>query len=471
MSRRQDLVIIGAGPAGLVAASVAGQLGLRVTLAEKSDRLGGDCLHTGCVPSKTLLHLAQTVHTARCGVRDGLFASMPDVDFGAAVDRVRAVIEQIQQHDDPERFRGYGCDVRFGHARFVGPHALAIGDEVIRARRFLIATGSKPAIPPIPGLEEAGFDTSDTIFSRRELPRRLAVLGGGPIGVELGQAFARLGARVTLVEQAARLLPAHDASSAAVLQEVLTGEGVSVHAGAAVHSVRSDGGSRQLLLADGTTLECDRILVAAGRRPALAALGLEAAGVQHDGRGIGVDARQRTSRRHIYAAGDVCGPYPFTHMAEYQAGIALANMVFRFPRRADYRVVPRVVYTDPEVASVGLDPREAQARGIRYDTAEFPLRELDRAITAGTAAGFCRLLIRKGRLLGASIVAPQAGELIHELALAMRVNARIRDISELIHAYPTYAQIHRRTVNAHYAYLLRSRRLRWLAWGLNRLLP
>lgn len=471
MPRGQDLAIIGGGPAGLVAASVAAQLGLRVTLVEKSAQLGGDCLHSGCVPSKSLLHQAQIAQSARQGVHDGLLSEMPDIDFGVAIDRVQAVIGQIQRHDDPERFRGYGTDVRFGAAHFLGPRELVVGDEVIRARRFLVATGSVPAVPPIAGLEEAGFDTNETIFTRRERPRRLAVLGAGPVGVELAQAFARLGAGVTLVEQAGQVLPASEADVAAELQQVLVREGIHIRTGASVQVVRRDGDSRQLQLADGTTVECDRILVATGRRPALQGLGLDAAAVAYDKTGIRVDARQRTSQRHIYAAGDICGPYPFTHMAEYQAGIALANIVFRFPRTADYRVVPRVVYTDPEVATVGLDRAEADARGIRYDVIDFPIREIDRAITAGVGTGFSRLLISKGRVIGASIIAPQAGELIHEIALAMRVNARIREISELIHAYPTYAQIHRRAVNKHYAPLLQTRRLRLLVWCLNRLLP
>lgn len=471
MSRQQDIAIIGGGPAGLVAASVAGQLGLRVTLVEKSDKLGGDCLHTGCVPSKTLLHLAQTVRHTRLAVDDGLLSAMPAVDFGAAIDRVRAVIERIQQHDDPERFRGYGCDVRFGAARFTGPREIEVDGERIRARRFLVATGSAPAVPPIPGLAEAGYDTSDTIFTRRDLPPRLAVLGAGPVGVELAQAFARFGSRVTLVERAGQVLPSNDAAVAGVLQAALEAEGVTVRTAAGVQGVRRDGDSRQLQLADGSTLECERILVATGRRPVLAGLGLDAAGVAYGDTGIRIDTRQRTSQRHIFAAGDVCGPYPFTHMAEYQAGIALANMVFRVPKKADYRVVPRVVYTEPEVAVVGLEAGTADARGIRYDTAEFPVGEVDRAITDGSTRGFCRLLISRGRLIGASLVGPQAGELVHELALAMQVNARVRDISALIHAYPTQAQIHRRAVNSHYAHLLKSRRTRLLVRWMNRLLP
>jgi pyruvate/2-oxoglutarate dehydrogenase complex dihydrolipoamide dehydrogenase (E3) component len=469
--RKQDLAIIGGGPGGLVVASVAAQLGLRVSLVEKTDRLGGDCLHTGCVPSKTLLHMAHVAQTTREGVRDGLLSSMPDIDFGKAIDRVSQVIETIQHHDDPERFRGYGCDVRFGKAAFISPNELAVEGDIIRARRFVIATGSTPAIPPIPGLEEAGFDTNETIFKRRQLPQRLAVLGGGPVGVELAQAFARLGSRVTIIEMADRLLAMNDPAVSEELQRCLEAEGIEIRTAVSAQSVRRDGDSRQLQLDDGNTVECERILLATGRRPAVHGLGLKEAGVTFTGRGIEVDRRLRTSQRHIYAVGDVCGPLAFTHMAEYQAGIALANIVFRIPKKVDYRVIPRVVYTDPEVATVGLNSAEADEQGLRYDVAEFPLADLDRAITEQRSHGFARILIRKGRIIGASIIAPRAGELIHELALAMRVNAKVKEITELVHAYPTYAQINRRTINSRYAHLLQSRKARTLVWLLNRLLP
>jgi pyruvate/2-oxoglutarate dehydrogenase complex dihydrolipoamide dehydrogenase (E3) component len=469
--RKQDLAIIGGGPGGLVVASVAAQLGLRVSLIEKETRLGGDCLHTGCVPSKTLLHLAQVAQTTREGVRDGLLSSMPDIDFGKAIERVNQVIETIQHHDDPERFRAYGCDVRFGKATFVSPHELAVEGEIIRARRFVVATGSTPAVPPIPGLEEAGYDTNETIFQRRQLPERLAVLGGGPIGVELAQAFARLGSRVTIIEMADRLLAMNDPAVSEALQHCLAAEGIEILTGVSAQSVRRDGDSRQLQLDNGNTVECERILVATGRRPVVHGLGLEEAGVTFSRRGIDVDRRLRTSQKHIYAVGDVCGPLAFTHMAEYQAGIALANIAFRIPKKTDYRVVPRVVYSDPEVATVGLNKAEAEAQGIRYDVAEFPMADIDRAITDNRTSGFARILISKGRIIGASIIAPHAGELIHELALAMRVNVKVKEITELVHAYPTYAQVNRRTVNSRYAHLLQSRKARMLVWLLNRLLP
>ena len=471
MTKKQDLVVIGGGPGGLVVASVAAQVGLRVTLIEKSDRLGGDCLHSGCVPSKTLIHMARTAHNARQGVREGLLSVMPEIDFSKAIDQVERVIDKIQQHDDPERFRSYGCEVRFGAARFISPYEVSVGEEVISGRRFVIATGSMPAIPPIPLLEQTGFETNETIFKRRTLPGHLAVIGGGPIGVELAQAFSRLGSQVTIIEAADRLLSQGDHPASLLLRNALEAEGITIITAAQVSGVRREGEARQIALADGRTVECDRILVATGRRPVVHGLGLEEAGVEFGKQGIRVDRRLRTSKKHIYAVGDVCGPHPFTHMAEYQAGIALANIVFRTPKKTDYRVVPRVVYTDPEVASVGLTESEAKAKGIKYHIAEFPMAEIDRAMTDDIEHGGARILISKGRIAGASLVGPHAGELIHELALAMQVKAKVKDIAAMVHAYPTYAQIHRRTINKSYAHLLQSKKVRFLVWILNRLLP
>ena len=471
MKNKQDLVVIGGGPGGLVVASVAAQVGLRVTLIEKSDRLGGDCLHSGCVPSKTLIHMARTAHCVRRGVREGLLSVMPEIDFSKAIEQVERVIDKIQQHDDPERFRSYGCEVRFGAARFISPHEVSVGEDVISGRRFVIATGSMPAIPPIPLLEQTGFDTNETIFKRRTLPGHLAVIGGGPIGVELAQAFARLGSQVTIIEAADRLLAQGDPQASLWLQNALEAEGITIITAAQVAGVRREGDARQIALDDGRTVECERILVATGRRPVVHGLGLEEAGVEFGKQGIRVDRRLRTSQKHIYAVGDVCGPHPFTHMAEYQAGIALANIVFRTPKKTDYRVVPRVVYTDPEVAAVGLTESEAKSKGIKYHIAEFPMAEVDRAMTDGIEHGGARILISKGRIAGASLVGPHAGELIHELALAMQVKAKVKDIAAMVHAYPTYAQIHRRTINKSYAHLLQSKKVRFLVWMLNRLLP
>jgi pyruvate/2-oxoglutarate dehydrogenase complex dihydrolipoamide dehydrogenase (E3) component len=471
MTGKRDLIVIGGGPGGLVVASVAAQAGLKVTLVEKTNRLGGDCLQTGCVPSKALIHAAHTAHTACTGAKEGLLSAMPDINFEQAIAQVEQAIATIQAWDDPERFRAYGCDVRFGKAQFVSPDSITVDDTVIRGRRFVIATGSRPALPPIPLLEQAGFETSDSILRRHDRPAHLTVIGGGPIGVEFAQAFARLGSKVTLIEMAERLLPAHDPEVSTALQQTLESEGIEVITGVLVAGVHREGETRQLRLSDDALVETNRILVATGRRPVLHGLGLEAAGVEYSNQGISVDRRLRTSQKHIYAVGDVCGPYPFTHMAEYQAGIALANIVFRIPRKTDYRVVPQVIYTDPEVASVGLTETEAVAQGLRYRVACFPLTEVDRAITDRARTGFARLLLRRGRILGASLVGPRAGELVHELALAMRVRAKVREISELVHAYPTYSQIHRRAINSNYAHLLRTKKVRSLVWLLQRVLP
>jgi len=471
VSRKQDVVVIGGGPGGLVIASVAGQLGLRVTLIEKSEHLGGDCLHSGCVPSKTLINTARLAHRMRHAAQLGLTPCDPEIDINRVLDRVDSVIAHIQQHDDPERFRRYGCDVRFGAARFLNAHEVTVNEEVIRAKRFVIATGSQPVVPPIPGIAEVGYDTNETIFKRRELPPRLAVIGGGPVGVELAQAFSRLGSRVTIVESADRILPVADSDVSAVLRQVLEAEGITLRLSCQVANARRDGDSRQLFLTNGESVECERILVAAGRRPAVFGLGLDEAGVEHNAKAVVVDARLRTSQPHIYAIGDVCGPYQFTHMAEYQAGIVLASLLFRVPRKVDYRVIPSVIYTDPEAAQVGLTEEEAQAQGIRYEIARFPINEIDRAITDGNDEGFIKILIARGRLAGASLVSAHAGELIHELALAMQVKAKAGDISRMIHAYPTLSQIHRRAINARYASRLYSGKVRLLARLINRLLP
>ena len=471
MTIKQDLLVIGGGPGGLVVASVAAQLGLKVTLIEKAGFLGGDCLHSGCIPSKALIHMARTAAVTRTGVRQGLLSTMPEINFGKALDHVNRVIEKIQIHDDPERFRSYGCDVRFGRASFVNQHEVTVEGETIAAKRFVIATGSMPAIPPIPLLERAGFETNETIFKRHSLPAHLAVIGGGPIGVELAQCFVRFGSKVTIVEMADRLLINEDKTVSLLLQEILEKEGIEIFTAVQVTGIHREGDSRQLKLSNHMTIDCDRILVATGRRPVVHDLGLGAAGVDFGRQGITVDRRLRTSQKHIYAVGDVCGPYQFTHMAEYQAGIALANIVFRMPRKTDYRVVPRVVYSDPEVASVGITEAEAVAQGIKYHVAEFPMADIDRAVTDDAAVGFGRILVSKGRVIGASLIGAHAGELIHELALAMQVNAKVKAISALAHAYPTYAQIHRRAINKSQAHLLQSRKVRSLVWLLNRLLP
>lgn len=466
---KQDLVILGGGAGGLVVASVIAQLGLKVTLIEKTARLGGDCLHNGCVPSKTLIHSARVAHLMRHADRFGLPVVDFDIEFEKVIDHVNDVIDHIQQHDDPERFREYGCDVRFGKAAFISPHEVSVGDEAIRGRKFVIATGSYPVIPPIPGLEESGYLTNETIFNRRQLPKTLVIIGGGPIGVEMAQAFARFGCQVTIIDNSPNLLSQDDPDVAQTLAEVLEKEGVTLALSAQISSVRREGEMRQVRLADGQAIDCEQILVATGRRPSLNGLQLDKAGVETEEGRLVLDNRLRTSQKHIYAVGDAAGPYQFTHMAEYQAGIAIANIAFKFPKKVDYRLVPRVTYTDPEVASIGASESELMQKGVKYHTAQFPFSGIDRAITEMKTDGLAKIFLHKNRIAGATLIGPHAGELMHELSLAMRLNAKARDVADMIHAYPSYAQIHRRTINQHYSKLLLSGKTRFLVRLLNRL--
>ena len=471
MSSR-DLVIIGGGAGGLVVASVAAQLGLKVTLVERASRLGGDCLHEGCVPSKTFIHSAKVASLMRRAAQFGLPTPDFEVDLGAVADHVQAVISRIQQHDDPERFRGYGCEVLLGEAaRFTSPHEVRVGTRTLRARRFVIATGSRPLIPFIAGLAESDFLTSLNVFHLRNLPRRLVVLGAGPVGVELAQAFARFGSHVTLIEQRSHLLPSEDPEISEALRACLVAENIDVRTSTLVERVENHNAVKLIHCRDGQALETDALLVAVGRRSNVEGLDLEVAQVRHSELGIQVDSRLRTNQHHIYACGDICGPHAFTHMAEYQAGIVIANAVFRIPRRVDYRVVPRVTFTDPEVAQVGLLEAEARKRGIEPTVLRLPFASVDRAIMQREEAGLVKLVAQHGRLVGASLLGPQAGELIHELALAIKSRASLAAISATIHAYPTLAQVHRRAANLALVPRLFSPATRRLVHWLQRLVP
>jgi len=467
----QDLVIIGGGAGGLVVASVAAQLGLKVTLIEKEAKLGGDCLHYGCIPSKTLIKAAKVASLMRRGKEFGLPDFNPKVDLGKVNDHVQDVIDHIQKHDDPDRFRSYGCEVIFGTARFTDKNSIRVNDQTITGKRFVLATGSRPMIPPIPGLAESGYLTNIDIFSLRELPERLIVLGGGAIGVEMAQAFGRLGSKVTIVERMDRLLPVEDPDIANELKGILMKDGIDVLTSTTAESVERNGDEITVHCDQGRTIKAEQLLVAVGRVPNIEDLNLAAVEVNTEKGRVIVDRRLRTTQKHIYACGDVCGPYPFTHMAEYQAGIVLSNAVFRFPKKTDYRVVPWVTYTDPELARVGQTEAQVREQGITPDVLTFPFNELDRALTEVETGGMVKLVVHKGRILGASILGPHAGELIHKLVFVMKMKAKIGDISATIHAYPTLAQVNKRTVNTYFGEKLFSQRTRTVVKWINRLLP
>ncbi len=474
---KRDLLILGGGVGGLVTASVASQLGLKVTLIEARDRLGGDCLHFGCVPSKALLHCARLAHQQRQAAALGLGgAPEPAIDLAAVNAYIRSVIDTLQCHDDPERFRSYGCEVLFGHGRFVGPAHIEVNGERRKGRRIVIATGSSPFVPPIAGLAEAGYLTNEEMFSLATLPGHLAILGGGPIGIEMAQAFRRLGSKVTVLMRGDTILPNDDPELTALLQARLREEGIEFITDSELLRVdRETDGRRRLTLklssGEESPLMVDELLVATGRKPNTGSLDLAAANVEENRQGIVVDKHLRTSNRRIYACGDVCGPYRFTHMAEYQAGIVISNALFRFPKRVDYSLFPWVTYTDPELAAVGLSERQAREQGLDVEVLRFPFSDIDRAVVEGATLGLTKFVVRKGKILGATILGPNAGELLHEIVLAMKSGSGIGTISAAIHAYPTLSQVHRRTVNTHYSSKLFSPLSRQLVQWLNRLLP
>ncbi len=458
MQTPYNIIIIGAGAAGLVVASVAAQLGLKVLLVEKQARMGGDCLHFGCVPSKALLHVGRIAQTLR-GAADWGFdldgqRLAASVDMAAVNAAVQRAVAALQQHDSHQRFEQLGCELLTGEARFVDAHRIEVDGRQYRAQGFVIATGSCPVIPDLPGLRGVATLTNEQMFSLPSKPESLLILGGGPVGVEMAQAFCRLGSRVTLVESQPQILPRLAADHAAVLQRRLQDEGVDVRVGETLESVAECGERRCVRLRSGASLEVEKILVALGRRPVLQSLALEKAGVVFDeGGGIAVNARMQTSRKHIYACGDVVGAPMLTHAAELEAGVVIANLVFRLPRKIDYRVLPAVVYTEPELAVVGVTSQQAKSlTGIEIQ--RFDYADLDRAVTDACPQGGARLITRKGRIIGAEIVGAHAGELIHELALAIGANMKVARLASLVHAYPAYSQLNKRLAGQYYRHRL-----------------
>lgn len=473
MTKVRDLVVIGGGAGGLVVASVAAQLGLEVTLINKEEAMGGDCLHYGCVPSKALLKSASVARTIREANRWGLNSIEPEIDMQAVNQAIKKAIDTIQVHDSRERFEALGCEVLTGEARFTAPAQVEVGGRKIDAKRFVIATGSYAWIPPIKGLQQVSFLTNEDMFSLPALPKSMIILGGGPIGVEMAQAYARLGTKVTVVELAPRLLFRMDAQTSDILADVLTDEGVSIVLNNEVVEVAEQDDSeqrsiKQVTLKDGSTLQAETLLVAIGRRPVVDSLNLEQAKVDFDVRGIKVNQKMQTSNKKIYACGDVTGEMPLTHVAELQAGVVIANLIFKMPKKISYDVIPVVVYTDPEVAQVGMSVEqcnELKAGEIH----QFEISQLDRAVTDNNKTGLAKILTDKGRIVGAHIIAPHAGEMIHELALAVQEKMKVSKITSLVHAYPSYSQLNKRLAGQYYKDRLFSPFTRKMVGLLNRL--
>jgi pyruvate/2-oxoglutarate dehydrogenase complex dihydrolipoamide dehydrogenase (E3) component len=459
-----DLCIIGAGSGGLAVAAGAAQMGAEIVLVERG-LMGGDCLNFGCVPSKSLLAAARLAELARRGAAFGITSARTDVDFAAAADGVQQVIAAIAPNDSVERFEGLGVRVLRREARFTSPRTIRAGDIEIRPRRFVIATGSYPAVPAIPGLADVPYLTNETIFNNRERPDHLIVIGGGPIGVEMAQAHRRLGARVTVLD-IGPVLPHDDPELVASLTGHLAGEGIAIRPGVEIVGIERDGDAIVTRLTGGERIAGSHLLVAAGRRPSVEALDLPAAGIEATPKGITVDARLRTTNRRAFAIGDVAGGPQFTHVALYHAGIVIRNTLFRLPAKVDYRALPWVTYTDPELAQAGLTQAAAgeDARVLRW-----PFSDNDRAQTERDTEGLVKVVLgRNGRVLGASILGTAAGDLILPWALAISQKLKIGALANLIVPYPTRGEASKRAAGCYYTPTLFSPRTRRLVRFLAR---
>jgi pyruvate/2-oxoglutarate dehydrogenase complex dihydrolipoamide dehydrogenase (E3) component len=467
-----DICVIGAGSAGLLVAAGASQLGVATVLIEHH-KMGGDCLNFGCVPSKALLAAAKAAETCRGAWRFGVTVGEPEIDFAAVQRHVHEVIATIAPMDSVARYEGLGVRVIHATARFTGPRELIAGNARIRARRFVIATGSSPAIPPIPGLSAVPHLTNETLFDLTRLPDHLIIVGGGPIGIEMAQAHARLGARVTVLE-AARVLAKDDPELAGLLRLRLVAEGIDIREGAAVVRVETVGDGVAAVVAGpggDSRLVGSHLLVAAGRTPNVASLDLEAAGIAHDRHGITVDARLRTTNRRVFAIGDVAGGPLFTHVAGYQAGIVIRNALFRVPAKVDYRAMPWVTYTDPELAHVGLTEAAARERhGGDITILRSSFHENDRAQAELAVSGLVKIVTRRsGRILGASILGAHAGELIQPWILAIGQGLKIGAFAGLIAPYPTLGEAGKRAAGSYFIPKLFTERTRRIVRFLTRL--
>ena len=462
-----DLCVIGAGSAGLTLAAGAVQMGASVVLIEKH-RMGGDCLNTGCVPSKALLAAAHAAQSARGAARFGVDLPAPAVDFARVHAHVQGVIGAIAPHDSVERFEALGCTVLREAARFTGPDEVAAGHQRIRARRFVVATGSSPALPPVPGLAETPHLTNETIFELTELPEHLLILGGGPIGIEMAQAFRALGARVTVIERG-EILPRDEPEAVALLRGILAAEGITILEGAQVARIAP---GVEVELVDGKIIAGSHLLVAAGRKPNMDGLDLSLAGVETTPKGIKVDARLRSSNRRVFAAGDVAGGPQFTHVAGYHGGVLIRALLFGLPAKVDYTALPWVTYTDPELAHVGLTEAEARLANHPVQVLTQPLDGNDRAQAERRTEGLAKIILgARGRILGATILAPRAGEMIGLWGLAIQSRMKIGAVAQMMAPYPTMSEISKRAAGSFYTPGLFSARTRFIVGWIQRLLP
>lgn len=467
---KADICVIGGGSGGLGVAAGSAMLGRKTVLIEKG-KMGGDCLNYGCVPSKALLSAAKHAKYMSAGEPFGVAPQPAIVDFQAVHDHVHGVIEEIAPIDSVERFEGLGVQVIQASARFKNRSQVEAGDYVISARRFIISTGSVPAVPPIPGLSDVPYLTNEVIFDNTTCPEHLIVIGGGPIGMEMAQAHRRLGARVTVVEAFA-VFGKDDPELSAIVVDELRKEGIEILEGLPVTGVEKEGDGVTVLLGEGTSqrrVEGSDLLVATGRAPTVDGLNLEAAGITYSKRGIEVDARLRTKNKRVFAIGDVAGGLQFTHVAGYHSGIVIRNALFRAPAKADHTAVPWVTYTDPELAHVGQTEEQAVAAGQKIRVLRWPLAENDRAQAERKTAGMIKVVTASnGKILGATIVAPNAGDLLQPWILAISSKLKISAFANMIAPYPTMGEISKRAAGSYYTPTLFSPRVRRLVAFLSR---
>ena len=452
-----DLTIIGGGAGGLNVASGAAQLGARVALIEKN-KLGGDCLYYGCVPTKALIQSAKIASLLKRSKEYGLNETNISFDFKNVMNHMREVISKIGVHDDPKRFEKMGVQVFFGDGKFINRHTFEFDGHKITSNKFVIATGSRAVAIPVKGLENIKYLTSESALELDYLPKSIIILGAGPIGLEFAQVFARFGTKVTVLEKMGQILPREDKEVSDTLEAILKEEGIAIHTCVDIDHVKQNGdqkGIEVIAVCSGQrkTFQADEFVIAIGRAPNLEGLNLEAAGVKVEKKSIAVNSSLRTTARNIWACGDVTGQYLFTHVAEYQAGLVVANALIPFiKRKANYRVVPWVTYTDPELGRVGLTEDEARQRYKHVKVYRYDMKDLDRAVIEGEGKGMIKIVCTKmGEILGAHVLALQGGEILHEFVLAMQNNLGVKSITNTIHVYPTLSQAIRRTTNKYYA--------------------
>ncbi len=460
-----DICVIGAGSGGLSVAAAAAQMGRQVVLIEKH-KMGGDCLNYGCVPSKALIAAAHAAYAMRTSAAFGITPQEPQVSGPGLHKHIHEIIDKIAPDDSEERFTQLGCKVIRATARFVSPDMIEAGGQHIKARRFVIATGSSPAIPNLPGLDQVDFLTNESLFDLTEIPEHLLVLGAGPIGVEMAQAYARLGAKVSLIGRKPQILPREDAELAEIVAQSLKTDGVELYLNA---DAKAFGPGPEITLSDGRKISGSHILIATGRKACVDDLGLTAAGIAYDQTGIIVNAGLCTSNRRIFAIGDVIGGLQFTHVANYHAGLVIRRALFRLPAKENRQILPRVTFTDPELAQVGLTEAEARAKQVKFTIRSWPFAHNDRARAERQSQGMVKVLVgRGGRILGAGIAGPRAGDLIAPWVLAMSQGLKISALAGAVAAYPTLGEANRRAAMSHYAGLAQKpwlrKILRVLSW-------